>query len=256
MRLTAGTGILAALLVGPIIAPGTIAQALTSPEVGTGDGWRISTAKAVPADNGDGDGDGDGINDTQPLSIVQFSHITALRVSPWRPRRDSDLRIEVRCPSPSTHATVASPAIDPTGSRRGSRELGIGLDDNGYGHDTEGVPFDARLGIRPIWLRCVKAEVNDDSLVRHVKLVSRLVTTVKVRRHIVPTFRCGGVGFSCKKWPNSPDRPHRWRNAAGDVVKPSVNSPDHPRFRWRRDVRDDGVKTGPRHPSHPRYRWN
>jgi hypothetical protein len=124
-------------------------------------------------------------------------HLTALRLTPWRPRRDSDVVIQIRCPEAATHATVASSAFNAVGSRRGSREVGLGLDDDGYAHDTEGVVFDSRLGDRRVWLRCVKVEVNEDTLVRSVRLVSRLNAIVRVRRHIVPPLICRGVRHFC-----------------------------------------------------------
>jgi hypothetical protein len=126
--------------------------------------------------------------------------VTALRISPWNPRRDSDVRVIVRCPLEATDAIVASSALNPAGSRRHSRELGIGLDDDGYGHDTEAVAFDSKLGVRAVWLKCLKVEVDDHTLVRHITLISRLDTTLKVRKRIVPSLRCLGVGFiECHK---------------------------------------------------------
>ncbi|WP_146607613.1 hypothetical protein [Spongiactinospora gelatinilytica] len=215
MRLTAGAGILAAALAGPVIMPGALAEALAL-DAPADDGWRTAVARSYPMPDNDDDGSGQGEDpdDDGRIDPVRNSRITALRVRPWAPRRDSDLRVEVRCPSPSTHATVASDAINAVGSRRGSRELGIGLDDDGYGHDTEGVPFDARLGVRDIWLRCVKVEVDDHTLVRRVRLISRLHTTLLVRRHILSKMKCGSVWFVCKK-PGDPDRPRKWKNGPG-----------------------------------------
>lgn len=172
MRLAVGAGAIAALVMLPGVAT-------------------ASAEKAGPRHTKDGVPSG---------AVTVRKDVTALRISPWNPRRDTDVRVIVRCPLEATDAIVATSAFNPAGSRRHSRELGIGLDDDGYGYDTETVTFDSRRGVRAVWLKCLKVEVDEHTLVRHIDLISRLDTTLKVRKKIVPSLRCLGVGFiECHK---------------------------------------------------------
>lgn len=174
MRMVVGVGAVAALIM--------VSSAATAASAGQAAGPRHAT-DGVPNGNG-----------------TVHKEVTALRISPWNPRRDSDVRVIVRCPLEATDSIVASSALNPAGSRRHSRELGIGLDDDGYGHDTEAVAFDSKLGVRHVSLKCLKVEVDEHTLVRHIDLITRLDTTLKVRKRIVPSLRCLGVGFiTCHK---------------------------------------------------------
>ncbi|MCG5212457.1 hypothetical protein [Streptosporangium sp. KLBMP 9127] len=203
MRLLIGAGALAALMVGPIVLPqAAVAEVAAAMQNAGG-----------PTGGGGGGGNGDEDARKDP-------HLTALRLTPWRPRRDSEIVVQVRCPVESTHATVASSAFNRAGSRRVSREVGMGLDDHGYGHDSESVEFDSRLGVRAVWLRCVKVEVDEDTQIRKITLISRLRTTLRVRRLIIPDLRCKGVRHHCHRVLKgaAPENPPVGSEEGGDLA--------------------------------------
>jgi len=118
-----------------------------------------------------------------------------LRIAPWAPRRDSDVRILVRCPKEATDAIVASTAFGPGPIPPYRTAYDIGLDDSDFGWDTESIPAFARLGEHTIVLRCVKVVVDPATLLRTITKISKLYTTVFVRPHITPSLKCTGVGF-------------------------------------------------------------
>jgi hypothetical protein len=106
---------------------------------------------------------------------------TGVKVTPFRPRQDSDVRILVRCPKRSTNAIVAAKPFNPPGSRKFRRQKGIGITD-GRGFDTETVAYDALRGPRRVTLRCLKITVDEKTRHRTIELVSRSHTHIFVRK--------------------------------------------------------------------------
>ncbi|MGW4423439.1 hypothetical protein [Streptosporangium sp. NPDC004631] len=158
MRLLMGSGALALLILG---TSGTAVAAAPDPE--------DPLAVAVEPVNAG--------------KIKNDQFFTSLRISPGRPRQDSDVRLIVRCPKKATDAVVFSKVLNDAGVRRHSTALGIGLNEDKYGHDTEDVGFDAPLGPRRVWMKCIKIDVDKETRSRKIEVISRARTAVLVRRY-------------------------------------------------------------------------
>lgn len=156
MRLLIGAGAAAALVLGPNVAAEASGSRATSA------GWLT----------GDSD-DKHNVDD-----------VTSLRVLPGRPRQETDLRVITRCPKGSTDSVTFSKAFNDKGVRRHSTALGIGLNDDHFGHDTETVTFDAPLGPRRVWMKCVKVKVDKETRQRTVEVISRVRTAILVRKYV------------------------------------------------------------------------
>lgn len=117
-----------------------------------------------------------------------LKNVTSLRVLPWDPRQNNNVRILVHCPPVSNHAIIGSTAFNLKGSRRIYREVGLGLSDRGLGHRSASISYFALPGYHEVCLKCVKVTMNQQTRIRRIRVVGRDSVPLLVRRFRIEQF--------------------------------------------------------------------
>lgn len=117
-----------------------------------------------------------------------WKKVTSLRVLPYLPRQNNNVRIMVHCPTTANHAIIASTAFGLKGSRRPYREVGVGLSDRGLARRTASISYYALLGAHEVRLTCVKVTIDEKTRFREIRVISRCSVPIGVRRFRLAQF--------------------------------------------------------------------
>jgi hypothetical protein len=142
-----------------------------------------SSGKAGSSGKGGSSGSGGG-NQIPP----ELKYVTSLRVLPWNPHQNDNVRIFVHCPPTSNHALIGSTAFNLKGSRRIYREVGLGLSDRGLGRRSAGISYFVLPGDHEVCLTCVKVTMNQQTRIRKIRVTGRDSVPLFVRRFRIEQF--------------------------------------------------------------------
>ncbi|MEV6868854.1 hypothetical protein AB0M44_48790 [Streptosporangium subroseum] len=200
MRFAVGMGTAAALVMGPIVPAG----ALDIPSVAVRrvaedpppSNKNINNSNTSGKDGGGSSGkaassgsDGSSVNNTNNNGIPPaLKKVTSLRVLPWNPRQNNNVRIFVHCPPVSNHAIIGSTAFNLKGSRRIYREVGLSLSNRGLGRRSAGISYFTLLGYHEVCLKCVKVTMNQQTRLRRIRVIGRDSVPLLVRRFRIEQF--------------------------------------------------------------------
>ncbi|MFC7647151.1 hypothetical protein ACFQX6_46470 [Streptosporangium lutulentum] len=151
MRLVVGMGAVIALLIGqsPVAGvsdtPAAVVRKVAADPDPSKKNVNVNNSTTSGKDDGSsGKGGSSGKSGSSGKNGGQIppelKNVTSLRVLPWNPRQNNNVRIFVHCPPTSNHAIIGSTAFNLKGSRRIYREVGLGLSDRGLGRRSAASP--------------------------------------------------------------------------------------------------------------------
>ncbi|MDP9848480.1 hypothetical protein [Streptosporangium lutulentum] len=193
MRLVVGMGAVIALLIGqsPVAGvsdtPAAVVRKVAADPDPSKKNVNVNNSTTSGKDDGSsGKGGSSGKSGSSGKNGGQIppelKNVTSLRVLPWNPRQNNNVRIFVHCPPTSNHAIIGSTAFNLKGSRRIYREVGLGLSDRGLGRRSAGISYFALLGDHEVCLTCVKVTMNQQTRLRKIRVTGRDSVPLLVRR--------------------------------------------------------------------------